>query len=101
MQSIGILPTRFRHGKLPKRNGLRSLRLRNLVPQLLCQERHQRLQQPQSCIERSKQVLPCHRSPLAVGALQFRLDPLDVPVTEVAPEKLIHGLRRLVKAVSV
>src|SRR5258708_19360976 len=34
-----------------------------------------------------------------VGILEFRLDPFDVPIAKIAPEKLISTLRGLVKPI--
>ena len=36
---------------------------------------------------------------LFILSLQIRLDPLDVPIAEIAPEKLVHALRALMKSI--
>ena len=73
--------------------------LGQLVPQFFGQEGHERMKKPQRAIERGKQVLPCHPRPLAVGVLQFRFYPLDVPVAKIAPEELVNDLCGLVKPI--
>src|ERR1700752_1848047 len=57
------------------------------------------MQQSQRQIKRREQVLPCDACALFVRVLQIRLDPFNIPIAEVAPEKVIDALGSLVEAV--
>src|SRR5690348_8174882 len=69
------------------------------MPELFRKKRHYRMEQPQCRFEACEEVFPCNAGSPGVRTLQVGLDPLDVPVAEVAPEKLIDFLRCFVESV--
>src|SRR5437879_9443407 len=56
------------------------------------------MEEPQRRLEDGKQVAPRRDSHLAVGRAELRLHPLDIPVAEVAPEKVIDDVGGLMEA---
>src|SRR5437899_12851709 len=56
------------------------------------------MEEPQRRLEDGKQVAPRRDSHLAVGRAELRLHPLDIPVAEVAPEKVIDDMGGLMEA---
>src|SRR5882672_6861387 len=57
------------------------------------------MQQAERRIQRRKQISPSRHSAVPLRTLQVRLHPFDIPIAKVAPEKLIHALRRFVETV--
>ena len=74
-----------------------SLPLRQPMPQFFGQKRHHRMQQPQRRLEHRKNIAPRRQRNFAIRVSELRLHPLDVPIAEIAPEKLIDRLASLVK----
>src|SRR5256885_8444682 len=66
----------------------------NLVCRLLLEKKKYR-------IKCGKQILPADLSPLRIRTLQIGLYPFNIPIAEVAPEKLINLLRSLVEVVRI
>ncbi len=94
----GVRPIRERFGEFIERDGARARGLRQLVPKLFGEEGHRRMEQAQRVIQRRENIAPCGDCDFAVRVGQLRLHPLDVPVAEIAPEKLVDRLAGFVKA---
>src|ERR1700722_19367537 len=56
------------------------------------------MEQPQRSLESGEQILPRGCRFRAVCRRQLRLHPFDVPVAEVAPEEVVHDIRRFMKS---
>src|SRR5271156_315398 len=55
------------------------------------------MEQTPSRIENSKNIPPCGDRKVAVGRTELRLDPFNVPVAKITPEKVIDRLARLME----
>src|SRR5271170_3974243 len=55
------------------------------------------MEQAQGCVECGENISPRGERDFAIGRGQLRLDPLDVPIAEIAPEKLVGCLAGFVK----
>ena len=67
----------------------RACGLRQAMPEFFGEEGHDRMQQAQRGIEGRENIAPRRQRDFAVGVGELRLDPLDVPVAEIAPEKVV------------
>ena len=82
-----------------QRNRLgRRLAIIDSMPEFLGDERHERRQQPQRAFEDADQVRVGHTRGFAIVRHQPRLDQFQIPVAELAPEKVIDHVRGFVKA---
>ena len=71
--------------------------LRQPVPQLLGEKRHQGMQQPQRRLEHCKKIAPRRYGYFSVRVGHRRLHPLDIPIAEIAPEEVIDDVRGVMK----
>src|SRR5580704_17147229 len=71
--------------------------LREPVPELLSEKRHERMQQAQGCLEYGEEVAPCRDGDSAIRIGHGRLHPLDIPIAEIVPEEVINDVRGFVK----
>src|SRR5262249_53458460 len=73
--------------------------LMEVLPQFLSHERHERVQEPQRAIQRQGKHRQWARGarwlPCISCAAYAHLCDLDVPVSELAPEELVHLARGL------
>ena len=70
---------------------------RQALPQLLGDERHDRMQQPQGPLHGRQHVLPLRSQAGTIA--ERRLFQLQIPVTEFVPKKVVKQVRRFVIAV--
>ena len=68
------------------------------MPELFGDEGHERMQQAQRRFHRGENIAPRGYRGVLVRAGQLRLDPLDIPIAEIAPEEVINDVRRFVEA---
>ena len=86
-----------------QRNRLqRRLAIIHRVPDFFRDERHHRMQQPQRRLKQIDQIRACDSRRSRVRALlevQPRLDQLEIPIAELAPEKIVDAIRRLIETI--
>jgi len=66
----------------------------NWCHRLFCQKRHEWVQQPHRRIKNREKIFNAPVARTRSAFCQFRLHPLDIPVAEVSPEKLVNALSR-------
>src|ERR1700680_4428230 len=71
--------------------------LRQAMPQLLSEKRHEWMQQQQRRFEYGEKIAPCRHRDSAIRIRHSRLHPLDIPIAEIAPEEVIDDMRGFVK----
>ena len=73
---------------------------RKALPQFFSDEGHEGMKQVERGFKNSRQVDPGRRNFRAVvAARNFRLDPFQIPVANVVPEKMIDLVSRFVEAI--
>ena len=101
---IGITPLLERLRKTLERYGTGAGALRQAVPKLLGEKRHEGMEQAKRRIKNGEKISPRGDGHFAMRRVcrsvrNGRLDPFHVPVAEVAPEEVIDGMRRFVETV--
>src|SRR6185437_7931195 len=76
---------------------LRWLAIVNRVPDFVGDERHDRMQQAQRCLEQCDEVGA--RTLLADTVVEPRLDQFDIPVAELTPEEIVNRVRCLIETI--